>query len=159
LGPLLEAREHEPPRRLPTEVATTRQSQQPGAIAGVTRVETKRPGDPLTDILPSELMILRVSRPAGFANILYGRPLVVVHERERDVVPRHRALVCYIVDAHQSMSNTYRAMFAARGSGCAYRDGYVYAKRQVFDMLHDLADAQALARRTAQVEIEAAVFA
>jgi hypothetical protein len=158
-GPPLAVRDHEPPRRLPADVATTRQSQQPGTIAGVTRVETRRPGDPLTDILPSELMLLRRSRPAGMANVLYGRPLVLVHERERDVVPKHRALVCYIVDAHQSMLNNHRASFEERASDCPYRDGYVYAKRQVCDMLHDLSDAQAAARLITNVEIDAAVFA
>jgi hypothetical protein len=158
-GPVLGERDHEPPRRLPADVATTQQSQQPGAIAGVTRVETKRPGDPLVDILPSELMVLRRSRPMGFANLLYGKPLVFVHERERDVVPKHRALVCCIVDAHQSVLSNHRAFFEERPSGCPYRDGYVYAKRQVCDMLHDLADAQSLARRTMDLEIEASVFA
>jgi hypothetical protein len=158
-GPPLAVRDHEPPRRLPADVATTRQSQQPGTIAGVTRVETRRPGDPLTDILSSELMLVQRSRRAGLANLLYGRPLVLVHERERDVVPKHRALVCYIVDAHQSMLNNHRALFEERAGGCPYRDGYVYAKRQVCDMLHDLADAQAAARLMTNVEIEAAVFA
>jgi hypothetical protein len=159
LAPLLRPREHEPPRRLPSDVATTRLSKQPGPIAGVTRVETRRPGDPLIDILPSELMMLRRSRPAGLANILYGRPLVLVHEREWDIIPKHRALVCFIVDAHQDISSGRRALPGARSRGCAYRDGYVYAKRQVCDMLHDLADAQALVRRSAGVEIDAALFA
>jgi hypothetical protein len=159
LGPLLKARDHEPPRRSPTDVSNSRQSKQPGAIAGVTRVETKRPNDPVTDVLPSELMILRRSRKAGLANILYGRPLVLVHERELDVAPKHRALVCYIVDAHQNVLSSRRAMSTEHAGGCAYRDGYVYAKRQLFDTLHDLADAQALALLTADVQIEAAVFA
>jgi hypothetical protein len=159
LGPVLGERDQEPPPRSPIDVSTTQQSQQPGGIAGVTRVETRRPNDPLVDILPSELMLLRRSRMAGFAHVLYGKPLVVVHERERDIVPKHRALVCYIVDAHQNMMSNHRDLFAERAGDCRYRDVYVYAKRQVFDMLHDLADAQALARRTTDVEVEAAVFA
>jgi hypothetical protein len=164
LAPLLRPCEHEPPRRLPSDVATTRQSKQPGTIAGVTRAETRRPGDPLIDILPSELMILRYdaedrSRRAGFGKILYGRPLVLVHEREWDIIPKHRALVCFMADAHQSSASNWRILSGHYASGCPYRDGYVYSKRQVLDMLHDLADAQALAQRTAEVRIEAAVFA
>ena len=159
LGPLLGTRDHEPPRRSPSDTAITRQSTQPGTIAGVTRVETKRPSDPITDILPSELMILRRARDKGLANILHGRPLIVVHEREWDVVPKHRALVCYIVDAHADTSSHKRAALAERAIGRGYRDAYVYAKRQVFDTLHDLADAQALARRSADIQIEVAVFA
>jgi hypothetical protein len=159
VGPVLASHEHEPPKRSPSDVATTQQTTKPGAIAGVTRIETRRPDDPLTDILPSELMVLHQSRKKGLAGVIYGRPLVVVHEREWDVIPKHRALVCYVVGANQDPSHG-NALHRARELGWRqYRDTYIYAKRHVFDTLYDLADAQTLARQTSEVRVDAAVFA
>ena len=98
-GPNLKTQENEPPPLRRTHISTNTRSILPGPIAGVTRIATKKPEDPLSDVLPSELALLRMNPEAGLANILYGKPLIVEHETEKDKVPKHRTLVCFVADA------------------------------------------------------------
>ena len=157
-GPNLKPQEHEPPLLRRTHVSTNTRSILPGPIAGVTRIATKKPEDPLSDVLPSELALLRMNPEAGLANILYGKPLIVEHETEKDKVPKHRTLVCFVADAgpDESVHVDYPG---EAGRLHMYRNDYVYAKRQLFDLLRDLREGLELARRRSELEIDVAVFA
>ena len=97
---------------------------------------------PFYNVLPSEMALLRKHPQAGLANLLFGKPLVVEHEIEKDRIPKHRVLVCFIVDAYVLGSKQVRSSSVLHG----YRHDYVYAKRQVFDLLRDLREAEELIR-------------
>ena len=154
-GPNLRTEEHEPPPIQRSEISTRSKSILPGPIAGVTRISVKKPDDPIYNVLPSEMALLRKHPQAGLANLLFGKPLVVEHEIEKDRIPKHRVLVCFIVDAYVLGSKQVRSSSVLHG----YRHDYVYAKRQVFDLLRDLREAEELIRLRTRVEIDVALFA
>ena len=153
-GPNLRPQPHRPPRTYRTELETRTRSDVPGPTAGVTRIEPKKPEDPFTDVLPSELAPLRLNKREGLARLLFGKPLTFQHENERDLVPKHRALVCFVVDAGAEAAPACQQRDAGD-----YRHHYIYSKRQVFDLVRDLREALQTVPRKAVVEIDVAVFA
>lgn len=153
-GPNLRTEQHEPPPQHRTELETRTRSNVPGPIAGVTRVEVRQPEDSILDVLPSELVLLMADERAGMAHLLNGRPLVFKHENQKDLVPEHRALVCFVVAAGAEGPAQLTG-----GSVHAYRHPYVFAKRQVFDLLCDLREALRVVRAIATVEIDVGIFA
>jgi hypothetical protein len=155
----LRTEEHEPPPLHPTDEATSTHSVRPGPIAGHTRIRVKKPDDPIADVLPSELMLLKKDREAGLANLFYGKPLIIEHEIEKDRVPRHRALICFVVDAYAEAPSSDSPAYARYSAGHRYRHPYVYAKRLVFDLVRDLRDALEVVRRVADVHIDVSIFA
>ncbi len=158
-GPNMRAAPRDPPAVRRTETTRYARSILPGTDAGVTRAEVKLPEDPPIHILPSELApVKEPMRDADalflLADILLNRkPLVYKRENPRDLVPKHRALVCFVTGA------------GAEGPPAAvsvqvhpYRHAYVYAKRQTFDLVRDLREALEQVRALASVDVDVAVF-
>lgn len=150
-GPYLPAEEHQPPRRYNTVEQERTKSSLPGRVAGLTRIEVKTDLDSLLDVVPSELALLRIDETAGLQKLL-EKPLVYKREREQDLVPKHRALVCFVVESGEELARAARAR-AAPGP-----PAYVFAKRQAFDLIRDLRDALERLENRADVEIDVAVF-
>jgi len=183
--------DYDPPPLHRTETIKHTRSILPGTNAGVTRAEVKLPEDPLISILPSELAVVKAwdssrtpdnrSDPSsGFppehrrsrgllalADIVLNRkPLVYKRENPRDLLPRHRALVCFVTGAGAEG----RPEFTGPGVH-KYSHAYVWAKRQAFDLIRDLREALEHAcrhafvdetlehvRRYAPVDVDVAVF-
>lgn len=140
-GPNLRAAQHDPPPVRRTESVRHSRSVISGAEGGVTRAEVKLPEDPPINILPSELAPIKgASGTTGLlmlADILLNRkPLVYKRENPRGLVPRHKTLVCFLtgVGAEGPAESVDPLVHP-------YRHTYVYAKRQVFDMVRDLREA------------------
>ena len=157
LGPGLAQREREPPPRVPIETATQHTSKKPGDVGGVTRVQIRLPTDPIVRILPSEWMLMLKDRQMGMARLIRGGQQVIKLELEKDEIPRHRGLVCLVVDADQPMAGIGARPAGPQGGGRVYRSAYVYAKRQVFDVLRDLRSALEAERLGADIEIDVAI--
>ncbi len=173
-GPNLRARRYDPPPLNRTETIKHTRSALPGTNAGVTRAEVKLPEDPPISILPSELALVkawesreRQSEPTRLsaeqqraralfplADILLNRkPLVYKRENPRDLVPRHRALVCFVTGAGAEGSPE------PVGPGVRpYTHSYIWAKRQTFDLIRDLREAFEQVRFQAFVDIDIAIF-
>ncbi len=183
--------DYDPPPLHRTETIKHTRSVLPGTNAGVTRAEVKLPEDPLISILPSELSVVKawdraqtLDNPSenpsclmpeyrrsrgmlALADILLNRkPLVYKRENPRDLVPRHRALVCFVTGAGAEGPPEFSGPAVHR-----YSHAYVWAKRQTFDLIRDLREAlehacrhvfvdEALehVRRYASVDVDVAVF-
>jgi hypothetical protein len=165
-GPNKKAAQHAPPPLQRAVMVRHTRSIMTGNYAGVTRVEVKRPEDPLIHILPSELGLVKACsrraenqpgwhRLAPWHHILNGKPLVYKRENPKDLIPKHRALVCFIVGA--GAEGPPKQGINPRVQ--AYRHAYVYAKRQVFDLVRDLREAYKLLRTSVSLHIDVAVFA
>jgi hypothetical protein len=143
--------EHRPPKLDDRVLEARAKSRLPGAIAGVTRVETKTELDPWQRILPSEWMVYKWNPEVGRETVFLGKPLIYKLEREQDQVPKHRALVCFLLESSDSDA-------ADEGEGAEDAVTYVLARRQAFDLLRDLRVSVELLRNHAQVEIDIAIF-
>lgn len=86
--------------------------------------------------------------------IINGKPLVYKRENPRDLVPKHRALVCFLVGA----GNERPPEETVDSQVHAYRHAYVYGKRQVFDLVRDLREALIEVRTHASLDVDIAVF-
>lgn len=158
-GANLRTEDHEPPPLQRIYVATRTRSTIPGPIAGVTRIETKKPEDPLNRTLPSEWMPYVRDEKVGKAIVFYGKPLIIQLETEKDKIPKHRTLVCFVVDAYAGAHHYDAPPYETHGTGHTYRHAYVYAKRQVCDLVRDVREALEVVRRSAVVDIDVAIFA
>jgi hypothetical protein len=175
-GPNLSAQRYDPPPLHRTEEVKHTRSTLPGTNAGVTRAEVKLPEDPPISILPSELALVKAwedrelrSDPSActpeqrraralfpLADILLNRkPLVYKRENPRDLVPRHRALVCFVTGAGPEGPVEFTGP-----SVHPYSYTYVWAKRQTFDLIRDLRAALEETRLHAcvNIDIDIAVF-
>ena len=141
--------EYQPPRLYNTVLEHRTKSRLPGSIAGLTRIEIKTDTDSLLDVVPSELALILRNETAGLQKLL-EKPLIYKREREQDQMPKHRALVCFLVEAPD---------IAREITDTQNRDQYhVFARRQAFDLIRDMREAwEKLPNRT-QVEIDVAVF-
>lgn len=164
-GPNKQAAQHSPPPLRRAEMIRHNRSIMPGNYAGVTRVEVKRPEDPLIHILPSELGWVKAgsrkveNRPdwhrlAPWYHILNGKPLIYKRENPRDLIPRHRALVCFVVG--EGAEGPPKQGINPRVQ--AYHHSYVYAKRQVFDLVRDLREAYKVLHTSVSLHVDIAVF-
>jgi hypothetical protein len=144
--------EYQPPKIVTQLIEARKKSKLPGQIAGVTRVETMTEHDSWLDIVPSELALGVEDEDALLQKLLLEKPLVFKHERDRDIVPKHRALICFLVEAPEDEGSTKR-----RSDEQAPRP-YVYAKRQAFDLLRDLREALERLPQRDQVDFEITVF-
>jgi hypothetical protein len=151
-APNLAPAHREPPSQRRVELDVRSRSIVPGPIAGVTRIATKRAEDPISDILPSELALFQIHPMAGLAQLLFGKPLIVLHENEKDIVPQHRALACFVVDAGTLLP-------AERGRQFIMRAAANYAKRLALDLIRDLRDGWEIVRQTVDIELDLALYA
>ncbi len=144
-----EVTEYEPPKLYNTVLEDRTKSRLPGSIAGLTRIETKTDTDSLMDVVPSELALMLHNETAGLQKLL-EKPLIYKREREQDQVPKHRALVCFLVESGDLRQR--------KATQVARYPAYVYAKRQSFDLIRDLREALEKLRNRTQVELDVAVF-
>jgi hypothetical protein len=145
--------DHQPPRLYTTVLEERTKSNLPGRIAGVTRIEKMTDLDSLFDVVPSELASLLHDDAAGLQKLLLEKPLIYKREREQDLVPKHRALVCFVVEVGVGGRGLGHAPSAP-----AAREPYVFAKRQAFDLIRDLREDLERLRNRADVQVDVAVF-
>jgi hypothetical protein len=142
--------EYQPPKIVTTIVEERKKSKLPGQVAGVTRIETMTEHDSWLDIVPSELALGVINEDTLLQKLLLEKPLVFKHEREFDRVPKHRASICFLVEAPAGPTSLHSDDVEVKS--------YVYAKRQAFDLIRDLREALERLRDRNQVDFEIAVF-
>lgn len=143
---------HRPPPLANPVLERRNKSKLPGSTGGVTRYEAKTDLDSLLDVVPSELALLLQNELAGLQKLL-EKPLIIKHEREQDRVPKHRALVCFLVESDEEHEADQQ-----RSRNGDVEPSHVYAKRQAFDVIRDLREAVQKLKNRAHIEIDVAVF-
>lgn len=149
-SPNLGIDQYQPPKIVTTIVEARKKSKLPGQVAGITRIETMTERDSWLDIVPSELALGVRDEDALLQKLLLEKPLVFRHERDEDMVPKHRASICFLVEA-PSAPDGFRNDLAEAKS-------YVYAKREAFDLIRNLREAIEQLPERHQVDFEIAVF-
>ncbi len=153
-GPNLRPQDHEPPPHHLAEIEMTDKSVQRGKEVGPTGLTRKQDDDSWFDVYPPEWRTVRHDRRKGLGALVMRPPLVIERQSPVDLIPKHRALVCFIVHAFEDAPQ-----LDTRIASGSYRHPYVYAKRQVFDLVRDLREALERVRRTAHVDVDIAMFA